>query len=215
MFRAAMCPSSGELLYHCGTWFMSLCVDERLVCKLGWNSVHPNRHTRRSSTQIYINQMLHWYNNYPDYGHMAVRNVYRIEINIHEKLCVKLVIYKDHWLCFLGFTGIFSSRHTPWCRSFVNVWQLSGRHGVRISLWVQEIISEMSRPALGPTQPPVQWTLWFFIGSKTAGAWEWPLQIVPRWMSGAMPHSACVASFLGEAKRLAWQEIRSFYVSRS
>ena len=32
MFRAAMCPSSGELLYQCYTWFMSLCVDDRLVC---------------------------------------------------------------------------------------------------------------------------------------------------------------------------------------
>jgi len=31
-FRAAMCPSSGELLYQCDTWFMSLCVDDRLVC---------------------------------------------------------------------------------------------------------------------------------------------------------------------------------------
>ena len=33
MFRAAMCPSSGELLYQCDTWFMSLCVDDRLVCR--------------------------------------------------------------------------------------------------------------------------------------------------------------------------------------
>ena len=33
--------------------------------------------------------------NSPDDGHMAARNMYRIEINIHEKeLCVKLVIYK-------------------------------------------------------------------------------------------------------------------------
>jgi len=29
MFRAAMCPSSGELLYQ---WFMSLCVDDGLKC---------------------------------------------------------------------------------------------------------------------------------------------------------------------------------------
>jgi len=28
MFRAAMCPSSGELLYQCDTWFVSLCVDD-------------------------------------------------------------------------------------------------------------------------------------------------------------------------------------------
>ena len=31
MFHAAMCPSSGELLYQYDTWFMSLCVDDRLV----------------------------------------------------------------------------------------------------------------------------------------------------------------------------------------
>ena len=53
-------------------------------------------HTRRSSTKSDMNQMSHWYNNSPDDGHMAARNMYRIEINIHEKLCVKLVIYKDH-----------------------------------------------------------------------------------------------------------------------
>ena len=34
MFRAAMCPSSGELLYQCDTWLMSLRVDDRLVCRL-------------------------------------------------------------------------------------------------------------------------------------------------------------------------------------
>jgi len=33
MFRAAMCPSSGELSYQCDSWFMSLCVDDRLVCR--------------------------------------------------------------------------------------------------------------------------------------------------------------------------------------
>ena len=36
MFRAAMCPSSGQLLYQCDTWYMSLCADDRLVCRLGW-----------------------------------------------------------------------------------------------------------------------------------------------------------------------------------
>jgi len=35
--------------------------------------------------------------NSPDDGHIAVRNMWRIEINIHEKeLCVKLDIYKDY-----------------------------------------------------------------------------------------------------------------------
>ena len=37
MFRAAICPSSGEVLYQCDTWFMSLCVDDRLVCRSIWH----------------------------------------------------------------------------------------------------------------------------------------------------------------------------------
>jgi len=32
MFRAAMRTTAGELLYQCDTWFMSLCVVDRLVC---------------------------------------------------------------------------------------------------------------------------------------------------------------------------------------
>jgi len=34
MFQAAMCPSSEELLYQCDTCFLSLCVDDRLACRL-------------------------------------------------------------------------------------------------------------------------------------------------------------------------------------
>ena len=32
MFWAALCPSPEEL-YQCDTWFMSLCVEDRLVCR--------------------------------------------------------------------------------------------------------------------------------------------------------------------------------------
>jgi len=45
VFRAAMCPLSGELLYQCDTWFMSLCVS-------GMQG-HILLHTRRSSTRFY------------------------------------------------------------------------------------------------------------------------------------------------------------------
>jgi len=46
MFRAAMSSSSGQLLYQCDTWFMSLCVDNRLVC---WSvcSCIPDGHLHR------------------------------------------------------------------------------------------------------------------------------------------------------------------------
>ena len=64
---------------------MSLFVDDRLVCIPGGH-LHRVTYTRcRIDTT-----------NSPDDGHVAVGNMYRIEINIHEKeLCVRLVIYND------------------------------------------------------------------------------------------------------------------------
>ena len=43
-------------------------------------------HTRRSSTHSDINQVSHWYNNSPDDGYMAARNMWRIEIGTQEKI---------------------------------------------------------------------------------------------------------------------------------
>ena len=46
---------------------------------------------------IYIYDISRLRVNSPDDGHVAARNVQRIEINIHEKaLCVKFVVYKDY-----------------------------------------------------------------------------------------------------------------------
>jgi len=63
MFLAAMCPSSGELLYQCDIWFLSLCVNDPLVCRL---TCIPEGHRHRVTNQTY-----YWYNNSPDDGHMA------------------------------------------------------------------------------------------------------------------------------------------------
>ena len=37
-----------------------------------------------------------------------------------------------------------------------------------------------SKPAMGPTQPPVQWVTGLFLGGKAAGAWRWPPPIKRR-----------------------------------
>jgi hypothetical protein len=36
------------------------------------------------------------------------------------------------------------------------------------------IIIIMSRPALGPTQPPVHWAPSLLLAGKKDGAWHWP-----------------------------------------
>jgi len=77
---------------------MSLCIDDRLVCRFGWDcsliqTCTPNSHLYRVTYTRYRINII----NSPDDGHMAARNMYKIEINIHEKeLCVKFVIYKDY-----------------------------------------------------------------------------------------------------------------------
>ena len=121
MFRAAMCTSSGELLYQCDSWFMSLLSSAwrsaaymfMIISKWILPTLQPTWQQVRSHLEVIlnvyavdlqallksdINQVSHWYNNSHDDGHMAARNMYRIEINIHEKLCVKLVTYKELYL---------------------------------------------------------------------------------------------------------------------
>jgi len=93
MFRAAMCPSSGELLYSCDSWFMSIYVDDRPVCRSICSFISDSHlHSDINKCVALIN------NNSPDNGHLAARNMYRIQVNIHEKLCVKLVVYRGVYL---------------------------------------------------------------------------------------------------------------------
>jgi hypothetical protein len=97
MFRVGMGPSSGELIVsmrHLA--YVTLHRWPFGVKVWMWLQSHRSLHTKRSSTQSDIYQMSYWYSSADD-GHMAARNMYRIEINIHEKkFCIKLVIYKDY-----------------------------------------------------------------------------------------------------------------------
>jgi len=104
------------------------------------SGLQVNLHTRRSSTflvcrlicivdghlQSDINQILHWNNNSPDDGNMAAWNMKWIEINIHEKLCVKLVIYKDqHNLFNLTLSIIVGFSTLPSISLLINILQFS------------------------------------------------------------------------------------------
>jgi len=55
MFRVTMCPSSGEILYFCNIWYLSLCVDDLLVCRMGF---HPAYQIVIQSDKY---QVSHWY----------------------------------------------------------------------------------------------------------------------------------------------------------
>jgi hypothetical protein len=47
--------------------------------------------------------------------------------------------------------------------------------GLGIESWWGRDFPHLSRSALGPTQPPVQWVPGISLGKKGAGAWHWPL----------------------------------------
>jgi len=70
---------------------MSLYVGDHLVCRFGRN--RPNLHTRRSPHRVTYTRYRIDTIESPDDEHMAVRNMYTIEIKIHkEEMCVKLFI---------------------------------------------------------------------------------------------------------------------------
>jgi hypothetical protein len=83
MFRATMCPSSGEItvsMRHLG--LMPLCMDDCLVCIL-------DSHTYRvTSPKCRIDAVIS-----PDDGHIVARNMLRKEINILRKMCTKLALF--------------------------------------------------------------------------------------------------------------------------
>jgi len=102
MFRATMCPSSGEItvsmrhlvlviLCEWQTGMQGGRVDDCLVCRVEWKPIVPDSHSDRiTSTKCRINKVVS-----PDDGHIVARNMWRQEINILRKIVHKVgFIYK-------------------------------------------------------------------------------------------------------------------------
>jgi hypothetical protein len=56
--------------------------------------------------------------------------------------------------------------------SVVSIATRYGLDGPGIESWWGRDISQPSRPAPGPTQPPIQWVPGLVLGSQAAGAWS-------------------------------------------
>ena len=114
MFRATMCPSSGELIVSI-RYLLYITLYRRSLGVQVWirlrliQTCTPNGHLYRVS---YTRYRIDTINSHDD-GHMAARSMWRIEINIHEKtLCVKLVTYKDYYQHIRTFhTFVISTLH--------------------------------------------------------------------------------------------------------
>ena len=86
MFRTAMCPSSGELLYQCDTWFMSLCVDDRLVCRSICSATSQQTHTESHELGVALIQQFSWW-----WAHGCPKHVQKR--NKHTRKHVRQFVY--------------------------------------------------------------------------------------------------------------------------
>ena len=73
---------------------MSLCVDDRLVCRS--ESINSDLHTRRSSTQRDIYQVSHWYKEFSWWwAHGCLKHVENRNKQIRKNCLSVWFIYKD------------------------------------------------------------------------------------------------------------------------
>ena len=75
MFRATVCPSSGDVTVQMRHWYFSLCIGGCLVFWLGWDSFQP---TDQAATDTVSS---------PDDGHTIARNMYRSWNKYTKKYC--------------------------------------------------------------------------------------------------------------------------------
>ena len=121
-------------LYICDTWYLSLCVDDCLVCRVECiPDSHPHTVTNtKCRTDTVVS---------PDDGHIVARNMYRKEINIIRKIVHQVgFIYKiiqrckvnktlKKWVSLTSLSFNFLSRG----KRYSFFWSIQGGCGVHPS----------------------------------------------------------------------------------
>jgi hypothetical protein len=105
-------------------------------------------------------------------------------LNSWENYVMLCWLVNSYWRTFAAPVAICQ---VTWCgvmgqNSVVGVVTRYRLGGLGVESHYGQDFPHPSRPALGPTQPSVQWVLGLFPGSKVAGAWHWPP--TPIWRQG-------------------------------
>jgi hypothetical protein len=131
---------------------------------------------------------------------------------------VQLVIKEQRMVC-VGTYNMYEERK-QWRGNFC--WRTSWETCLSFQRQDIFIFPKMSRLALGPTQPPIQWKPDFFPGDKTVRVWNWPFisiyhsgyewmelelqfSYMPCWCGQGQLHLLCMSASIPW-----WQEMYSF-----
>ena len=105
------CAHNQESIYQYDIWYMSLCVADRLVCRLGWNSIQfciLDRHLYRVTyTKCRIDTTDSWW-----WAHGCSKHVENWNKHIRKKNCASSWLFTRKTKLFLEGNAAKNFKHT-------------------------------------------------------------------------------------------------------